>query len=600
MSVSLSPVFNGYQSFLPSGLPNNGGLIYTYLAGSSTPVATYTTPPGNIANANPIVLTTGGYPPQEIWLTNGVAVKFVITDASSNTLGTYDNISSVSSIVNTTNITYNQGSTGAATITQQTKNQQVVSVTEFYANGVSGALVDPTGAIDSTAGMQDALNTGALVYAGKGTFLYSGLTISAATRFMGAGENSTFLQCSAVNGTGVTIGNGTNNPNDVAVSDMTLQYSTAQTSSSAVIVSNAHNVKLERLRFGGGIFNAITLNGGAQQFLYFLKNIEINSPSGSGIQVGVDGTLVQDLWISDSIVSGAAGYGINLLNVSGFYFKDIDILACQNGLRTYPASGKEVVAGIMNNVLCDTCSDWGWNLIDNGGLVAELSLNACWASSCGTSTNAGGLLVNSAVGGVKGLQITGGSFTNNKGGGLVFLAGSKIDLVNVQSFCNSTAGSGLKHGIEFGAGVSDWSVIGGSSGLGGIFGTNMQGYGIMVDAGASTNYRIIGCDVTGNVTGGISDGGTGVKNIYGNQGFVTSNTGEFQLLSGTSSISVPHGLSIAPNIYDISVTPLTNIAAGGVTTWWVSAVSATTFTVSSNTNATAGLFFSYIVRTKGA
>ena len=46
--------------------------------------------------------------------------------------------------------------TGAAVQTLFTKASQTVSVTDFYANGVSGALVDPTGVIDSSGGFAAA------------------------------------------------------------------------------------------------------------------------------------------------------------------------------------------------------------------------------------------------------------------------------------------------------------------------------------------------------------------------------------------------------------------------------------------------------------
>jgi hypothetical protein len=42
MSVNLSPIGNGQQFFDNTGSPLNGGLIYTYQAGSTTPLATYT------------------------------------------------------------------------------------------------------------------------------------------------------------------------------------------------------------------------------------------------------------------------------------------------------------------------------------------------------------------------------------------------------------------------------------------------------------------------------------------------------------------------------------------------------------------------------
>ena len=63
----------------------------------------------------------------------------------------------------------------------KTKLNTIVSVTDFYANGASGALVDPTGVIDSTLGIQAAINSGANGYQvlfPAGTFLFTEVTIS--------------------------------------------------------------------------------------------------------------------------------------------------------------------------------------------------------------------------------------------------------------------------------------------------------------------------------------------------------------------------------------------------------------------------------------
>jgi len=92
MSVNLSPIGNGFQFFTTTGLPLAGGLIYTYQAGSSTPLATYSDNGGVYANTNPIVLGTDGRPQTEIWLTYGYNYKFVLQDSSYNTIQTYDNI----------------------------------------------------------------------------------------------------------------------------------------------------------------------------------------------------------------------------------------------------------------------------------------------------------------------------------------------------------------------------------------------------------------------------------------------------------------------------------------------------------------------------
>ena len=91
-SVLLSPVGNGQQFFDNNGIPLSGGLIYTYQAGSSTLLTTYTTVNGNIANTNPIVLDSSGRTPSEIWMQTGYSYKFVIQTSAAVTLQTLDNL----------------------------------------------------------------------------------------------------------------------------------------------------------------------------------------------------------------------------------------------------------------------------------------------------------------------------------------------------------------------------------------------------------------------------------------------------------------------------------------------------------------------------
>jgi hypothetical protein len=92
MAVNLSPIGNGFQFFDNNGAPLNAGKIYTYQAGSSTPLATYTDSAGLTANANPIILGTSGRPPNDIWLLEGYFYKFILKDSSDVTIQTYDNL----------------------------------------------------------------------------------------------------------------------------------------------------------------------------------------------------------------------------------------------------------------------------------------------------------------------------------------------------------------------------------------------------------------------------------------------------------------------------------------------------------------------------
>jgi hypothetical protein len=92
MSVLLSPVGNGQQFFDNNGIPLAGGYIYTYQAGSTTPLATYTDVNGNITNSNPIVLSPSGRLPYELWLSIGFSYKFVIKTVDDVLIQTLDNL----------------------------------------------------------------------------------------------------------------------------------------------------------------------------------------------------------------------------------------------------------------------------------------------------------------------------------------------------------------------------------------------------------------------------------------------------------------------------------------------------------------------------
>lgn len=105
VAVTLCPSFGvGYQSFTDGGLPNNAGYIHTYIAGGTTPQATYTSSTGNTQNANPLVFTASGRTPAEVWLIDGQTYRFDLFDALGNLLASYDNIDSNSGILSADNI----------------------------------------------------------------------------------------------------------------------------------------------------------------------------------------------------------------------------------------------------------------------------------------------------------------------------------------------------------------------------------------------------------------------------------------------------------------------------------------------------------------
>lgn len=99
MAVKLC--FNRVEQFCDgNGLPYSGGKLFTYAAGSSTKLTTYTENTGSVANTNPIVLDSSGRLPQPLWLTVGSMYKFVLapstdTDPPTSPIWTLDNISGI-------------------------------------------------------------------------------------------------------------------------------------------------------------------------------------------------------------------------------------------------------------------------------------------------------------------------------------------------------------------------------------------------------------------------------------------------------------------------------------------------------------------------
>ena len=105
-----------------AGMPASGHKINTYAAGSSTPLATYTTADGDVAQANPIVLNSNGLPDNEIWVQAGLTYKYVWTDENDVVIDTFDNISGI-----------NDTSTSAS-------QWQASGVTPTYVSGTSFTL----------------------------------------------------------------------------------------------------------------------------------------------------------------------------------------------------------------------------------------------------------------------------------------------------------------------------------------------------------------------------------------------------------------------------------------------------------------------------
>ena len=184
MTVLLSPVGGAAAQFFDNnGTPLTGGKLYSYVAGTTTPQATYTSASGATAHTNPIILDSGGrVPGGEIWLTDGLQYKFVLKTSTDVLIGTYDNLVGVNSnFVNFLTDTEVQTATAGQTVftltTMQyqpgTNNLTVYVDGVNQIDGVSYSYVETSSTVVTfTAG----LHVGALVKFTTAQTLSTGVT----------------------------------------------------------------------------------------------------------------------------------------------------------------------------------------------------------------------------------------------------------------------------------------------------------------------------------------------------------------------------------------------------------------------------------------
>jgi len=153
------------QIFGSNGLPLVGGKIYTYAAGTTTPLATYTDSTAGTANTNPIILNSLGQ--ANIWLATSSSYKFSVYTSADVLLYTVDNIATpidylslVTSLASPPPIGSTAANNGAfTTLTATTGTITTVNCTTINATTVNATTSNTTG----------VTTTGTLTFSGGGS-----------------------------------------------------------------------------------------------------------------------------------------------------------------------------------------------------------------------------------------------------------------------------------------------------------------------------------------------------------------------------------------------------------------------------------------------
>ena len=374
----------GAQLFDSNGTPLSGGLIYTYDAGTSTPLTTYTSSLGTVANSNPIVLNSSGRTTSEIWLIEGNDYKFILRNSSGVLIGTYDNIPGIndpsatnaaiatavagvySNFANTADVAkgdalvgFKQSNssgvlTGAIGSTVHKKLQEFVSVKDFGAKG--------DGVTDDTVAIQAAIDAASAIDFGDESNTY----LISATLNLDAGNKWIHGTGATIDATGIVTGVDkiamkaqgalSNTTTPLTANALATSYSVSVTSAAGFAVGDWVLI---------GSDGTYTFYDSISYFIEVGEFLRIRSISGTTIYFSTpitsasyltadnafitkvnfcENITVQGITFKAPATAGARHFGLSLQYVNG-----IDVTQCQfNGQDIYQL---ELSASIRANVL---------------------------------------------------------------------------------------------------------------------------------------------------------------------------------------------------------------------------------------------------------
>lgn len=440
---SLMP-YGRQQYFDDNGNPLAGGRIYTYEAGTSTPMATYSDAAGATPNANPVVLNARGE--ASIWW-GDAPYKIVVKDASDVEIYTQDNAQAPigrADLVSTsagkgaalvgvqdsggyyTGVTveaalqeaakFEQSGTGAVVRTVRAKLRDVVHALDFW------SALDASYSDAINRALQYASTIGAIVQLPNGTLsCLAQIDIPSNTGLVGQGKHVTTLDFrSAALTFNRVIGNGASNfvLRDFGILD---DYTSGATSDiSGVYVFDCTNFEVTRVKTKDIHGTGISLISTATTYDAYadVKDCTVINAGKWGISVFRGMTLVT---VEDNVINqtGGAGIVVDDGTTTGAVLSGVQIHVCRNTVRK-AGQNETGAAGILasgtaafqinGNIIhdCGVLATYGGpGIIINSGnndtnvaRVFSCSHNLIYSNNNATASNGGAIHIEGARDGV--------------------------------------------------------------------------------------------------------------------------------------------------------------------------------------------------------
>jgi hypothetical protein len=266
--------------------------------------------------------------------------------------------------------------------------------------------------------------------------------------------------------------------------------------------SSNNSVLREFWMDGHAVGVRVSLSGGHVQLGYF-ANGATGAGTGGILADGINEIYIDHCEIFSS-VGGGAEYAIKVTGPGSIEITDCGFVGHTRSLWVENAASV-----YCNGVFFDNAGTGIYLAPGNGQTAVRSRFVGCWATS---ATGNGVEISPTGTGVVTGVEFLGHHAYFNGGHGFDINGGASTTGVKITG---SQIGANTGNGVDVAANVGKFQLVGNAIGTGSGHAANANG--VVIAAGASDQYVIVGNDLSGNTGAALTDGGTGTnKRIEGN------------------------------------------------------------------------------------